>query len=152
MKLTIPLVFKAVIIVLKTPWYDHGRSRHCCFLGQLVIFNMDKWYHVERTLTNATTDFVIRNTQGETASSLQFSFETPLGDEPLFLYDDNPLFLSEVFSECSSEDDDEDISTKLYVLNPCVRLIAVWYCIIVGIIIPIPLIMWSLSFYLGLDH
>ena len=73
-----------------------------------------------------------------------------LGDVPLFLYDDNPLFLSEIFSECSSED--EDICTKLYVLNPFVRLIAVWYCIIIGIIIFIPLMMWSLSFYLGLDH
>ena len=88
----------------------------------------------------------------ETASSQQFSFETPLGDEPLFLYDDNPLFLNEVISECSSEDDNEDISTKLYVLNPFERLIAVWYCIIFSILIFMPLMMRSLSFYLSLDH
>ena len=77
---------------------------------------MDKWYHVERTLTNATADFVNRNAQGETPSSLQFAFETPLGDEPNFLYDDNPLFLSDVFSEYS-EDEDEDDNTKLYVIQ-----------------------------------
>ena len=114
---------------------------------------MDPWYHVERTLAQAANcelaDFANRVAEGKTPSSLQFAFETPLGDEPLFLYDDNSLFLSEVFSECS-EDKDEDDSTKLYV-NQFV-LIAVWYCIIISIIIFIPLMMWQLSYYLSLDY
>ena len=53
-------------------------------------------------------DFRDRIAQGDTASSLQFTFETPVGDIPLWLEDDNPLFLNEVFSECSSGDEDQD--------------------------------------------
>ena len=116
---------------------------------------MDKWDKVEETLTQAVADFLNRNAQGDTASSLQFTFETPVGDMPLCLEDDNPLFLNEVFSECSSEDDDddEDISPHLvYVLDPFeTLLIAVWYCIIFSILILMPLMMRSLSFYLILD-
>ena len=77
---------------------------------------MDPWYHVERTLAHTAdcelADFVNRVAEGETPSSLQFAFETPLEGELHFLEDDNPFFLSEVFSECS---EDEDDSTKLYV-------------------------------------
>ena len=115
---------------------------------------MDKWDKVEETLTQAVADFLNRNAQGDTASSLQFTFKTPVGDMPLCLEDDNPFFLKEVFSECSSEDDDddEDISPHLYVLDPFERLIAVWYCIIFSILIFMPLMMRSLSFYLSLDH
>ena len=111
---------------------------------------MDKWDKVEETLTQAVADFLNRNAQGDTASSLQFTFETPVGDMPLCLEDDNPLFLNEVFSECSSgdEDDDEDISPHLvYVLDPFKRLlIAVWYCIIFSVLISMHLMMRSLSF------
>ena len=121
---------------------------------------MDKWDKVEETLTQAVADFLNRNAQGDTASSLQFTFETPVGDMPLCLEDDNPLFLNEVFSECSSgdedQDDDEDISPhSVYVgLRPFERLllIAVWYCIIFSILLFMPLMMRSLSFYLSLDQ
>ena len=74
---------------------------------------------------------------------------------PLCLEDDILLFLNEIYSECSSgdDDDDEDISPHLYVLDPFERLlIAVWYCIIFSILIFMPLMMRSLSFYLSLDH
>ena len=66
---------------------------------------MDKWDKVEETLTQAVADFLNRNAQGDTASSLQFTFETPVEDiVPLWLEDDNPLFLNEFFSEYSSGD------------------------------------------------
>ena len=117
---------------------------------------MDKWVKVKETLTQAVADFLNRNAQGDTASSLQFTFETLEGDKPLCLEDDNPLFLNEVYSEGSSEDDDddEDISPHLvYVLDPFERLlIAVWYCIIFSILLFMPLMMRSLSFYLSLDQ
>ena len=119
---------------------------------------MDKWAKVEETLTQAVADFLNRNAQGDTASSLQFTFETPVEDIPLWLEDDNPLFLNEVFSECSSggedQDDDEDISPhSVYVLRPFERLlIAVWYCIIFSILLFMPLMMRSLSFYLSIDQ
>ena len=113
---------------------------------------------VDETLTQAVADFLTtnRNAQGDTASSLQFTFEIPVADMQLFLENDNPLFLNEVFSECSSEDDDddEDICPHLvYVLDPFeILLIAVWYCIIFSILIFMPLMMRSVSFYLSLDH
>ena len=87
---------------------------------------MDKWAKVEETFTQAAADFLNRNAQGDTASSLQFTFETPVGDMPLCLEDDNPLFLNEVFSECSSGDEDDVVNISphpVYVLHPFERLL-----------------------------
>ena len=63
---------------------------------------------VDETLTQAVADFLTtnRNAQGDTASSFQFMFETPEGDDPaLYLDDDNPLLMS--------DDDDEDIDEDI---------------------------------------
>ena len=83
---------------------------------------MDTWYKIQRTLVHAAdsafTDFANSIVEGNTLSLIQFSFETPVGDnEALFGYDDNPMFLSEVFEdEYEGGDEDED-DTKLDI-NP----------------------------------
>ena len=61
---------------------------------------MDPWYEIQRTLVQAAdsafADFANSILEGNTPSSIQFSFETPIGNnETLFGYDDNPMLLSE---------------------------------------------------------
>ena len=114
------------------------------FSQTICGFNMDPWYEIERTLTQAANsafaDLATSIAEGNTPSPIHISFEMPVGDnEALFVYDDNPWFLSD---DDDDEDEDED-DTKLD-LNP-VLLIAVWYCIITSIIIfVLPLMMWQL--------
>ena len=78
---------------------------------------MDPWYEIQRTLVQAAdsafADFANSIAEGDTPSSIQFSFETPVGDnEALFVYDDNPMFLSEVF-----ENEDEGEMRMRMILN-----------------------------------
>ena len=103
---------------------------------------MNSQNEIERILTQAANsalaDLATSIAEGNTPSPIHISFEMPEGDnEALFVYDDNPMFLSEVFED---EDEDED-DTKLD-LNP-VLLIAVWDCIITSIIIFVfPFMNW----------